>query len=203
MLPELNKWETFYSVVALGLLGLQLYNGFVRDTTYWSYDDAVYVTYAADAIRYNAISTINPYTGIATTFNAHRAVQGWLYFPAFLSKLSSLPVTVVERTVLETYFIFLAYTVYWYMACVLFAQKDNRLIFLIGLLLLLFSVAASSLTMFGAVTMMMNTTLVVCVSTVSGKMRAKYMKHMRYIPWACLFPALYCGVYFIYNFGQF
>ena len=257
-LSKLNGWETFYLITFIGLLGMQLYNGFVRDTTIWSHDDAMYVTYAADTIRYNAIQTIHPYTGTATTFNAHRALQGWLYFPAFLSAVSSVPVTVMERTVLETYDILLAYAVYVYMASVLFLKKDNGMIFLIilsvlyifglyspysvtfrllgpnyqgkavlaaslfpllftlliqmleqtyttrkGLLLLLLSVSATSLTMFGAATVVLNTSLVVCLSVVSGKARKACMKHIQYIPWVCLLPALYCGIYFLHRYGRF
>lgn len=254
-LPALNRWETFYLMVFIALLGLQLYNGFVKDTTYWSYDDAAYVTYAADAIRYDSIQTIEPYTGVATAFNATRALQGWLCFPAFLSKLSSFPVTVMERTILETYDIFLAYAAYAYMAGVIFQRKDNGLIFLIilsllhifgwysqysvtfrllgpnyqgkaimaasflpllftfliqvlekpysrtiGFLLLLFSAAASSLTLFGAVTMAVNSALVVGLYAI-GKRR--FCRQLIYIPWACILPVMYCGVYFLHKYGQF
>jgi hypothetical protein len=257
-LPKLNRWETFYLIAFIGLLGMQLYNGFVRDTTVWSYDDAMYVTYAADTIRYNAIQTINPYTGIATTFNAHRALQGWLYFPAFLSVISSVPVTVMERTILEAYDILLAYAVYVYMASVLFPRKDNGLIFLIilsvlhifglyspysvtfrllgpnyqgkavlavsffpllftmliqmleqvystkkGVLLMLLSASATAMTMFGTATVVLNTSLVVCLSAVSGKALKAHMRHIKYIPWVCLLPALYAGVYFVFRYGRF
>lgn len=257
-LPKLNGWEVFYLIGFLMLLGWQLYNGFVRDTTYWSYDDAAYVTFAADAIRYNAIQTINPYTGIAVSFNAARALQGWLYYPAFLSLISSVPVTVMERTVLETYDILLAYVVYTYMASILFPKKDNGLIFLIflsllhiygwysqysvtfrllgpnyqgkavlaasffpllfsvlmqilqrrysrknGVLWMLFSAAASSLTLFGAVTMVLNLLIVIGLSALSRKARREHLIHIRYIPWACSLPLLYCGIYFLYKYGQF
>lgn len=254
-LPKLNGWEIFYLIVFLALLSWQMYNGFNRDTTIWSYDDAAYVTFASDTIRFNAIQTIDPYTGIAKSFNAYRALQGWLYFPAFLSVISDVPVTAMERTVLETFDILLAYAVYTYMASVLFEKKDNGLIFLIllsvihifgwysqysvtfrllgpnyqgkavlavslfpllftlliqmleqeysrkaRLLLLLLSAAATSLTMFGAVTMMLNTTLAVGLSVFR---RERQWKHLRYIPWGVALPALYCGAYFFYRYGQF
>jgi hypothetical protein len=69
-----------------------------------------------------------------------------------------------------------------------------------GLLLLLLSAAATSLTMFGAVTMMLNTTLVVGLSVFR---RERQWKHLRYIPWGVALPALYCGAYFLYRYGQF
>lgn len=252
-ITALNKWEVFYLIVFLGLLGLQLYNGFIRDTTVWSYDDATYVTYAADAIRYNAIQTIDPYTGIAAAFNVTRALQGWLYFPAFLSWISSISVAAMERTVLETYDIFLAYAVYAYMASVLYKRSENRLIFLIflsmlhvfgwysqysvtfrllgpnyqgkavlavsffpllftlmiqmlekdycaeyGVLLMLFSAAAVSFTLFGALTMILNTVLTVCLSMFRNKRR---WKHLWYIPWSVSLPVLYGGIYFIFQYA--
>lgn len=254
-LPRLNGWETFYLIVFLGLLGWQMINGFLMDTTIWSYDDAAYVTYAADTLRFDAIQTIDPYTGIAIPFDAHRALQGWLYFPAFLSKISGISVAAMERTVLQTFDILLAYAVYAYMASVLFERKDNGLIFLIflsvlyifgwysqysvtfrllgpnyqgkavlavsllpllftlliqmleraysrrkGILLMLLSMAATSMTMFGAVTFMLHTTLVVVLSLFH---RDRQWKHLRYIPWGVSLPALYCGVYFLYKYGQF
>lgn len=247
-LPKLKKWETFYLILFLALLVWQMFNGFIRDTTVWSYDDSVYVTYAADTIRYNIIQTIDPYTGIATAFNRARALQGWLYFPAFLSVISSIPVTVMLRTILETYDILLAYVVYAYMASVLFSRKEEGLIFLIfmsvlhifgwysqysvtfrllgpnyqgkailavsffpflftfliqalwrkystwhGILLLLLSAAASSFTLFGAVTVILNITLVVLLSLFR---RRKRWKHLLYIPWSVCLPVLYIGIYF-------
>ena len=248
-LSGLNSWELFYLIVFMGLLAWQLYNGLVRDTTYWSYDDSVYVTYAADTIRYNTIQTINPYTGIATAFNSARALQGWLYYPAFLSQISTVHVTVMGRTILETYDILIAYFIYAYMASVLFSRKEEGLVFLIflsllhvfgwysqysvtfrllgpnyqgkavlavsflplfftiliqvlgrrysircGILLLLLSVAASSFTMFGAASVILNTTLVVGLSLFCKRKR---WNHLLYIPWSICLPIFYIGVYFL------
>ncbi len=251
--PRLNKWELFYLTVFLGLLCLQLYNGYARDTTVWSHDDATYVTYAADTLRFNAIQTIDPSTGIAQVFNGQRALQTSLYFPAFLSLISDVPVTVMERTVLETYNILLAYAVYAYMASVIYKKTENGLIFLIilcfvfifgwysqysvtfrllgpnyqgkavlavsffpalftlliqmldrkyssrfGLLLLLLSATASSFTLFGAATMILNTTLVVGMSVFRRRRR---WKHLLYIPWGVAIPVLNIGIYFVCRYG--
>ena len=253
-IPALNRWEAFYFIVFLGLLGWQLFKGFTGDTTVRSYDDAAYVTYAADAIRFNAIQTINPYTGIATRISVTRVLQGWLYFPAFLSLLSSVPVAVMERTVLETFDIILAYAVFAYMARVVIKRRDNCLIFLIilsvlhiygwyspysvtfrllgpnyqgkailaasffplvftlfiqilekpysrstGFLLMLLSAAASSLTMFGVVTVILNTTLVTGVSLFRKK---RQWKHLYYIIWSVALPIIYLGIYFISKYGE-
>lgn len=134
--PHLKGWEWVYLVLFLGLLAWQLYNGLFGDTTYWSYDDASYVTYGADAVRYDVILRIDPNTGVATTGNATRSLQTSLCFPAFMTVLTGIPVTVMNRTVLECFDIFLAYTVYAYLASVLFEKKENGLIFLIILSIL-------------------------------------------------------------------
>lgn len=244
-----GKWAGFYLVVFLVLVGIQMYHGFTRDTTVRSYDDAAYVTYAADTLRYNAIQTIDPYTGLAQAFDVRRALQTSLYYPAFLSMITSIPVTVMERTVLQTYNILLAYVVYAYMAGVMYKKPEDGLIFLIilcfahifgwyskysvtfrllgpnyqgkavlavsffpllftlmiqmlekryskdfGVLLLLLSASAVSLTMFGNATMIVNTVLVLGLSLFR---RDRQWKHLRYIPWATVLPALGLCVYII------
>lgn len=244
-----GKWAIFYLTVFLVLVGIQMYRGFTRDTTVWSYDDAMYVTYAADTLRYNAIQMIDPYTGIAQAFDVRRALQTSLYYPAFLSMITSIPVTVMERTILETYNILLAYIVYAYMASVLYRKAEDGLIFLIilcfvhiygwysqysvtfrllgpnyqgkavlavsffpllftlmiqmlakrysvkyGVLLLLLSASAGSLTMFGNATMVVNTVLVLGLSLFR---RDRQWKYLRYIPWATVFPMIGLCIYFI------
>ena len=252
-MPRLNKCGLIYLVVFIGLLGLQLYNGFSRDTTIWSFDDAKYVTYAADTIRYNAIQTIDPYTGIAQAFDGQRAIQTSLYYPAFLSLISSIPVTVMERTILETYNIFLAYVVYAYMASVIYKNNEDGLIFLIilcfvfifgwysqysvtfrllgpnyqgkavlaasffpllfvlliqmlgkrymvefGLLMMLLSATASSFTLFGSATMILNTSLAVGLSVFR---KERNWKHLRYILWGSCLPAVYIAVFFVWQYA--
>lgn len=135
-LSRCSRWETVYLIAFLALLAWQLYKGFFGDTTYWSFDDATYVTYGADAIRYDRIQTINPSTGIAIIGSYARMLQSILYFPAFLSLVTGIPTTVMNRTILETYDILLAYSVYIFMASVLFQKKENGLIFLIILCVL-------------------------------------------------------------------
>lgn len=254
--PALSRWELFYLIVFLGLLGWQIYNGFVMDATVWSYDDSAYVTYAADAIRYNKIQAIMPYTGLATVLDATRALQGWLYFPAFLSQITVIPVAVMERTILETFNIFLAYSVYAYMASVICIKLENGLLFLIilsllyifgwysqysvtfrllgpnyqgkailavsflpllftlliqmlerkyktkcGALLMLLSAAASSFSLFGTVTMVLNSSMVLALSSLQKERRRR--NHLRYILWCTSLPAIYIGIYFVYKYAEF
>lgn len=132
-LPKFSGWEIVYLAVFIVLFLYQLYNAAVGDTTIWSYDDAAYVTWSADAIRYNRIMTIDTDTGIATAGVNNHMLHSSLLFPGFLSLITDIPVTTMNRTVLEVFYILLAYTVYGYMASVLFKKNDNRLIFLIFL----------------------------------------------------------------------
>lgn len=245
-----GKWETIYLILFLGLLGWQLYNVVVKDTTVWSYDDAYYVTYAADAVRFDRMLTIYPNTGTAVSVNSTRWLQSFLFYSAYLSKLSGIPVTVMNRTILEAFNVVLAYAVYAFMAGSIFRNKENALIFLIilsilhiygfysqysitfrllgpnyqgkavlaaslcpllfalmmrileyeyrrraGVLLLLLSIAATGLTMFGAAVFLMNTVLVI---TVAMFRRKRYWKHLRYIAWGGIMPAIYGCIYLIY-----
>lgn len=250
-LPRFSAWEWVYLFIFCVLLGWQLYNGLFGDQTYWSYDDAWYVTYGADTVRYDAIQRIDADTGVAITGNVTRELQSSLYFPAFLTLLTGVPATAMNRTVLECFDILLGYTVYAYLASVLFEKKENGLIFLIilsvlhiygyysqysitfrllgpnyqgkgvyavsllpltftllmqkledpyehrtGVLLMLLSAAAAGLTMFGAVTYLMNIGLVLVLALFRGKRR---WKHLWYLLWGGILPVLYGTVYYIYR----
>lgn len=134
--PRLTGFEWFYLFLFIGLLLFQAYNVLSRDTTYWSYDDAMYLTWAADALRYDAIHVVNPSTGIAIEPELFRSFETAFYFPAFLSKVSGTEVTVMERTILEVWNVILAYTIFAYMASVVFKERENGFIFLILLSIL-------------------------------------------------------------------
>ena len=251
-LPRFTAWELFYLAVFLLLLGWQMYNVAVRDTTFWSYDDASYVTIGADAVRYNRMLVIDESKGIATTVAPNRALQSSLFFPAFLTLITGIPVTVMNRTVLEVFYVFLAYTVFAYMASVVFKKKENGLIFLVilsvlhiwglysqysvtfrllgpnyqgkavpaaslipfmfafliqkleedydrkpGVLLMLISTAATAMSLFGAAAFVMNLALAVILSLIRKPRR---WKHLRYLAWGTVMPAVYAGVYFVYKY---
>ena len=251
-IPKFSVWEYIYLAAFLGLLGWQLYNGLIGDISGWAFDDTEYVTIGADAIRYDRMLAIDPNTGLAASLDSLRALQSSLFFPAVLSKISGMPITIMYRTVLEVFYILLAYAVYAYMATVIFKKKEDGLIFLIflsllhifgfysqysitfrllgpnyqgkailaaslipllfvfliqrteeqydwksGLLLLLLSTAATSLTMFGASTSILSLTLVVILSLFRKK---RNWKHLWYLAWGCAMPLLYGSVYFIYKY---
>ncbi|MCR5012572.1 MAG: hypothetical protein K6A72_09525 [Lachnospiraceae bacterium] len=130
--PRFVSWEVVYLLVFSLLLAWQVYNVAVKDTTYWSYDDAVYVTYSADAIRYDRIQAVDVNTGIAMAgITAVRALQSSLLFPGCLSLVTGISVTTMCRTILEVFDVLLAYSAYAFLASVVFDKKENGLIMLI------------------------------------------------------------------------
>ncbi len=62
-----------------------------------------------------------------------------------------------------------------------------------GLILLLLSAAATSMTLFGTISMIGNVVFTVAVSMV-GKKRNR--KNIRYILWGSILPIIYCGIFF-------
>lgn len=252
-LPRFTGWELVYLVFFCALLAYQLYNVVIRDTTGWSYDDAIYVPYGADAARYDRILSIDPNKGIAiAAINAKRALQSSLFFPGFLTLITGIPATTINRTVLEAFDVFLAYVTFAYMASLLFKSKENGLVFLIlmsvlhifgfysqysitfrilgpnyqgkavlavslfpllfafmiqklkeeydwraGCILMLLSLSATALTMFGTATFILNLSLVIVLSLFRKKRK---WKHLWYLLWGCTMPAIYGGIYLIYEY---
>ena len=240
----------YFGVFAI-LLGIQICNACRLDTTYMSYDAAIYVSYAGDAVYSDRLLMLHPDTGLFMGFDPHRAMQAYIFFPAFLSLFSSIPVTVMCRTILEMYNIVLAYVTYGYLGKVIFKERENVLIFLIvmcvlsifgyyshysvtfrilgpnyqgkavlavsffpllfalfiqklgkrydlrfGVLLMLMSAAAVSLSMFGAVTMIVNSVIVILLGVVRQSDR---WKKLLYVPWACVLPSLCISVFLLYK----
>ena len=72
----------------------------------------------------------NPQTGLFRALD-FRALQSALLFPAYISRMAGMPVTMVERTFSYGLNLLLAYGCYVYMAEDLYRQREDRLIFLI------------------------------------------------------------------------
>ena len=128
---RLKKWDWVYLVLFLGLLAVQVVLAVRMDLTEMSYDDNWYVTWANDTINMDQMFVISHTTGLAASFNVHRAMQTTLVFPSMLTIFTGVPVVTVEHTVLQVFNILLAYSVYAYMAGVLFDRRDHQLIFLV------------------------------------------------------------------------
>ena len=249
--PKGMEW--LYVAVFTGLFIWQLYNAIILDFTVKAADDATYVTLASDAVTNNKMFVIDPSTGIAGRFNVHRAMQTSLVFPSILSILSNIPVVTIEHTILQVFYLTLAYSVYHYMSDVLFESFDNKMIFMIlvslfyiygyyseynttfrllmpnyqgkavlavsltpllftliielleqdfgikaGFLLTLLSIAAVSLSLIGAVTVVVVVGLPVTISVISKNIK---VQHLLYIPMVAAFPAFCASIYMIYHFA--
>lgn len=250
---QLFWYEWVLLAAVIGVIGYQVVRGALSDFTHMTFDDAVYTTAASDALASGQAATINAYTGRAGSLIIKRAIQTALYFPAWLSAASGVPVATVEHTVQYVQLILLAYLIYTYMAGELFEKPSDRLIFLLvigvfyifgyhshysltfrilgpnyqgkavlavsltplvltilirklnepyqwktGLLLLLFSLAAVSLTLWGTGTM----AVIVAVPVVLSLFRKeRNWKHLLYIPWGCIAPAGFGLLYLLYRFA--
>lgn len=126
-----NLFEYVYMVIFLILLGVQIYYTFFYDITYKSYDDYDYVVESEDIVSKNQIYTTNVTTGEPMELYAKRALNSWIAYIAYLSKVSGFQVTTVAHTFLPVFLLLTAYLVYYYIADYLFSDGENRWIFLI------------------------------------------------------------------------
>ena len=176
-----------------------------------------------------------------------RAMQGFLFYPAWLGWISGIHVTVAARTVMESVHLVMAYCVYAAMALTLFRKREDALIFLLlltllylmghyshysptfrlfgpnyqgkatlaviffplvftllmlklkepyqgsfGVLLMLLSLAAVSLTLFGTVTVVANVALPVVIHLIRKPRR---WEGLLYVLLASVFPVICAAVY--------
>jgi hypothetical protein len=246
---RLSFWEGLYLAAFLVLLGFQLVRAAVWDTTTMNYDDSDYLARAADALAHGLMLGVDPETGLAEALSMKRVMQGSLFFPAWVSWLSGLPVTVAARSVLETVHLALAYAAFGCMALTLFPKRENALIFLLllslaylvghyshyspafrlfgpnyqgkamlaillcpmlftlmmilleraydwryGLMLMALSLAAVSMTLFGAPVMAAGVGVPALLSLVR---RPRQWKRLLYVLWASAIPAA-CGAAYLW-----
>ena len=251
--PFISPGEWIYGIIAILLIGLQVYNMVHMDIGYWSSDDALYGSMANDVLYFNMLNRHDAFTGVATIFNFQRALQTSVVFPAFLAYVSGFSVAMVYHTILGVYYLVLAYLVYMVLGKLLFETMENVYIFLIvlsilyifglytiysqtyrllgpstqgkavlavcffpflyallicklhdeydrrfGIVLLLLSIAVSSMTLFGTITMIGNIVFPVVISIFGSK--HKY-KNLRYILWGSVMPVFYCGIFFYSRFA--
>lgn len=248
----IRGWTVAYLVIFLCILAYQLWNAVTLDRTAMSHDDSVYVALANDALTQNALFQQEPLTGLGASFNIHRAMQSSVIFPSFLTYVSGVSVVIMSHTILDIYYLLLAYIVYAFLGSMLFKRIEDILVFLIimavllifgnfsmyspsmrllglnyvgkailavvffpflfallvnglsqrycvafGVTLLLLSVAACGLTLFGTVTMVGNVTMAVGLSMLFSGID---LKKTRYILWSAVMPVFYAGVYFVVRY---
>lgn len=129
---KLNQtvYEAIYCALFIGLLMFQLYMVIVMDPTYMTYDDAGYTVYSSDALATDYMFITDTTTGLFTQMG-FRVIQSSLLFPAYITRMTGMPVTMVERTFSYALNLLMAYGCYIYMAEDLFGKRENRFIFLI------------------------------------------------------------------------
>lgn len=123
-------YDCIYCVVCVGLICLQLYLVIAMDPTYMTYDDAIYTVYSSDALSTDYMFINSPHTGLFSQID-YRILQTSLLFPAYIARVTGMPVAMVDRTFSYALNLMLAYACYIYMAEDLFRKRDDRFIFLI------------------------------------------------------------------------
>lgn len=126
------QWYEWVLLIALCLsLGIQIYRGFTYEISYMSWDDATYTVYSMDTLAVDRGGMIDPLTGVASFRTIKRLFQTFLNFPAYLTRMTGISVTVIEHTIQYIQVLLLAYLVYIHAAGILFQDRMNRLIFLV------------------------------------------------------------------------
>ena len=125
------KFERIYMVMFFAILVvLMILNG-ITTAGEQTYDDAEYLVAANDAIHFDSIITRRPDDGAFASYNVRNALNSWNYFIAYFAKIFNIRVTVVSHTILAVLLLFIAFTVYYYIASKLFADSENRWVFLV------------------------------------------------------------------------
>lgn len=127
---KLTPFEIIYCATFIGLLLFQLYMTIFMDPTIMTYDDASYTVYSSDALATDYMFITDPKTGMFAQLG-FRAIQSSLLFPAYITRMTGMPVPVVERTFSYALNLLLAYGCYFYMAEDLYKHRENQFIFLI------------------------------------------------------------------------
>ena len=102
----------------------------VMDPTYMTYDDAGYTAFSSDVLATDFMFITDPITGFFTQIS-FRVIQTSLLFPAYITRMTGMPVTLVERTFSYVVNLLVAYGCYVYLAEDLYPKRENRFIFLI------------------------------------------------------------------------
>jgi len=128
--PRLTVFEGVYLLAFVALLGVQLVLTVTMDPTTMTYDDASYTVFSSDALATDYMFITDTKTGLFEQLD-FRVLQSALLFPAYIVRLTGMPVTFVERTFSYALNLLLAYGCYACMAEDLYRKREDRLIFLI------------------------------------------------------------------------
>lgn len=126
-----RDWELVYLLIFFVLLGIQLYYAVFYEGTIWTADDADYVVQSMNTISSDHMYLNSTVTGFETVFIFKRVLNSWLVYIAYLSRISGFHVTTIAHTIIPVVFLFIAYAVYSYIAACWLDKKEDRLIFLV------------------------------------------------------------------------
>lgn len=127
---QFSRYEFVYLLLFLLLLGIQLYFAAFYESTIWSYDDYSYVVHSLDTISSDHMFLTDMITGNETAFSYKRILNSWEIYIAYLSKISGFHVTTIAHTIIPILFLCIAYLVYFFIAKQLFNNRENQLIFM-------------------------------------------------------------------------
>lgn len=247
------RWnEVIYLVGFVFAICIQIIRGLTYDLTYMSADDAQYVVKATDALQTDTLARVDASTGEGGIINFRYALSCWLFFPAYLSSVSGLTVTIVVHTVQYIHLILLLYCTSWYIAGEIGLSFENQLIFVLivamfywfgyhshysltfrllgpnyqgkavlatslspfvlvvekklmcmeykkrmGFFLLILSITAIMLTMWGTGTMIV---LVLIPVVISMFRKERRWVHLKYCLWGCATPVFMIILYYSYMY---
>lgn len=117
-------WLFFALLFILQLVFLVLF-------AYADGDDAYYIGTASVAESSNYMYRVNPYIGTATGMDVRHELAPFPIWIAFLSRISSCPVTIVSHIVLPLVFVLLTYLNYYLIGTKVIKEKKWRPLFLI------------------------------------------------------------------------
>lgn len=127
-----SNWTIIYIILFIILLIYQIYMSVQSDMGGWSNDDAVYVVLSADTISNDFIYQSDPYSGSAIIgLDYKRLFQAFNWFPAYLTKISNIHVTIICHTILPVFLIILAYCAIYIFANNFISDIETKIIFMI------------------------------------------------------------------------
>lgn len=125
-----SKFEWIYLAIFIILMCVQLYYAVFYETSYMSLDDYEYIVISSDIIADDSMFITESVSGNTMGLSGKRALNSYLAFIAYVSKVTDIHVTTVAHTVFPVILLIVAYIVYHMIARYLFEERENQLIFL-------------------------------------------------------------------------
>ena len=129
---KLNIYEMIYIAAFVALLAIQIYHIVFYDVGEWNSDDGSYITYITAAINDGGLYMTDTVGGnaIYSVYTKYAFCSSYVFF-AYCAYVFDIAPAVLERTVMASVFVALAYLAHWLLAQMLFKNRDNRWIFML------------------------------------------------------------------------